>query len=132
MSVSVLNDNRGFELSLCPKIHLKGTLNSQGNFTFKNNCAFLVQLLSVYVMVSLDSNTSYFYSRVPGLHSAKDVLLQNQYQCYKVHNVAENDCRSQKRQSIAGKERSQDQVSKKMHCKKFSLCKSSFCLASHF
>lgn len=74
--------------------NLKGTLNLQGNFTFKNNCTFLVQLLSVYVMVSLHGNTSYFYSRVPGLHSAKDVLLQNQNQCYKVQNVAQKDCRS--------------------------------------
>jgi len=94
MSVSVWNDNQGFDLSLCPKIHLKGTLHLQGNLTFKNDCVFLVQLLSVYVVVSPDGNISYFYSRVSGLHSAKDVLLQNKYQCYKVQNVAQNDCRS--------------------------------------
>lgn len=77
MSVSVLNDNWGFDLLLCPKIHLKETSNLQGNFTFQNNCTFRVQLLSVYAMVHLDGNTSSFYSRVPGLPRAKDVLLQN-------------------------------------------------------
>lgn len=45
----MLNNNRGFNLSLCLQIHIKGTLHLQGNFTFKNNCASLVQLLSVYV-----------------------------------------------------------------------------------
>lgn len=45
----MLNNNCGFNFSLCLQIHIKGTLHLQGNFTFKNNRASLVQLLSVYV-----------------------------------------------------------------------------------
>lgn len=97
----MLNDNQGFDVSLCSKIHLKETLKFQGCFTFKNNYVFLVQLLTVCIMDSLGGNTSYFYFQVPGLHTAKDVLPQNHCQCYKMQNVAQNDCRIGKRQNIA-------------------------------
>lgn len=133
MSVSVLNDNQGFDLSLCPKIHLKGTLNLQGNFTFKNNCAFLVQLLSVYVMVSLDGNTSYFYSRVSGLHVQRMSSSRTGISVIKCKMLLRIIAEVERgRILLEEKESSQDQVSKKMPCKKLILCHSSFCLASHF